>query len=419
VTTASDYRAYLKEASSTSAHQSHFLTPERSTIVGRELTCEIVIDSNRYPTISRRHLEIRPVVTPGNPPQWLACDLGSGNGSFVNQQRLSGCQELRNGDVVQLGDGNLQFIFELQVIPSIPPISPPVPPQSSLQLSQLLPVFSSEQSILKIPYLVPGIFTVFLVIGLFITSSIPGLFNFLLGTYLGVAGFYVVYLIAGKKKPWWIFIVSAIITIVLLVSPLLNIFIFFFRKILPGDIESNNFFISLMSYFFGAGLLEELFKAIPIFIFMGIGRLLPTPWREKIGVWEPLDGILIGAASAVGFTLLETLAQYVPQVVSAAGAANGELRGLQLLLPRIIGQVAGHVAYSGYFGYFIGLSVLKPRQWFLILTIGYLTSSILHAFWNAAGTISILVNIVAGILGYTFLLAAISKARRLSPNKPS
>jgi len=63
--------------------------------------------------------------------------------------------------------------------------------------------------------------------------------------------------------------------------------------------------------FFGAGLMEELLKALPVLLAYVVGSRLSFPWRERIGVWEPLDGILLGAASAVGFTLLETLGQYV------------------------------------------------------------------------------------------------------------
>jgi hypothetical protein len=138
-----------------------------------------------------------------------------------------------------------------------------------------------------------------------------------------------------------------------------------------------------------------------------------------VGVWEPLDGILLATASAAGFTLLETLGQYVPgaiqQVATQAGEGAGELIGIQLLIPRIIGSVAGHMAYSGYFGYFIGLSVLKPSRRWSILAIGYLTASALHALWNASGAISNLVTAFAGILAYAFLMAAILKARQLSP----
>jgi len=118
---------------------------------------------------------------------------------------------------------------------------------------------------------------------------------------------------------------------------------------------------------------------------------------------------------------LETLGQYVPDitqnVTQQVGGAAGQLAGLQLLIPRILGSVAGHMAYSGYFGYFIGLAVLKPSKKWQILGIGYLSSSVLHALWNASGKIHPVVTAVVGIISYAFLVAAIIKARQISPSR--
>ena len=98
--------------------------------------------------------------------------------------------------------------------------------------------------------------------------------------------------------------------------------------------------------------MEELLKALPVLGAMLLGNLLKNPWRDRVGVWEPLDGILLGSASAVGFTLLETLGQHVPNIIQnvtlQAGSDAGQLVGLQLLIPRILGLAAGHMAYSGY-----------------------------------------------------------------------
>jgi len=152
---------------------------------------------------------------------------------------------------------------------------------------------------------------------------------------------------------------------------------------------------------------------LPVFLMCWVGSWFRSPRRERVGVWEPLDGILIGAASAVGFTLLETLAQYVPNVVDKLG----EAAGTQLLIPRILGSIAGHMAYSGYFGYFIGLSMMKPSRRWAILGVGYLTASILHALWNSATALNVLLLPVVGVLSYAFLTAAILKARALSPNR--
>lgn len=409
--------------------------------IGRDPTCQIIFDSTRHGSISRRHAQV--CRSSESPLGWQICDLNSANGTFVNGRRVQGCQTLNVGDRIALGQGEPQLVFELQPVDPAeqgylsPPIAKPfaasasssapdlpvIPPD--VTLSQLFPILSTGHDLTRKAYLVPAGLTISFVILLFLAVGNPVFFNVLLAAYLSGAAYYVIYQLCGKHKPLWVLVGAALITVLVLVSPLLNLFIYVFRVILPGQVSNNpqssNFAILLIQMFFGAGLMEELIKALPIFLIGWIGKGLKSPRRERFGVWEPLDGILLGTASAVGFTLLETLGQYVPGMINEvslqAGKGAGELLGLQLLIPRILGSVSGHMAYSGYFGYFIGLSVLKPAKRWRVLTIGYLSAASLHALWNASGAFNLLVLAIVGVVSYAFLAAAILKARALSPTR--
>ncbi|MCU0523924.1 MAG: PrsW family glutamic-type intramembrane protease [Elainella sp. Prado103] len=408
-----------------------------TVVIGRDPRCQIVLDSQLYGAVSRQHVRIS--VAPHSTSGWQICDLDSANGTYVNGQRIKGCRHLRAGDQILLSQTGPQFVFELRnSIPTHPsalplptepePIAAAYPreaiPSDGVTLSQLFPILSTGRDLTRKAYLIPGIITVSFVVLLFLSIGNPGFFNVLLAAYIAGIAYYFVYQLCGKQKPWWLLVGTGITTMLLLLSPVLRLFVLVFRGILPGNIPedgSEGFVITLIQMFFGAGLMEELLKAIPILLVYWIGTRLRSPAREKIGVWEPLDGILLGTASAVGFTLLETLGQYVPGIMNdvtfQAGVGYRELLGLQLLIPRILGSISGHMAYSGYLGYFIGLSILKPTKRWQILGVGYLTASGLHALWNTMGLINLLVLAVVGVISYAFLTAAILKARALSPTR--
>lgn len=75
--------------------------------VGRDLNTEIVIND---PEISRRHARF---FVQG--ATYLVEDLGSTNGTFVNNQRLSGPHMLRPGEVVTFGE-RITAAFEVTLV---------------------------------------------------------------------------------------------------------------------------------------------------------------------------------------------------------------------------------------------------------------------------------------------------------------
>ncbi|BAZ39001.1 FHA domain-containing protein [Calothrix sp. NIES-4101] len=420
------------------------LLAHREVVIGRDPGCQIVLDATKYRMVSRRHAVVRPLSpSPDGGNTWVICDLSSANGTYLNDHRIEGCQELQNGDRISLAQDGPQFLFEYEVnyeatvigSPAAVSLAPasryePDTQIDSVSFTQLFPIISTGKDLTSKAYLVPGILTVVFVVLMFATvgqARPHPIFNTnnIVGTYIASAAYYFIYRLCGRHKPWWVIVAVALSTAIILKSPILDLFIYVFRDTLGGRLPRDNQPITLTELlwrmFVGAGLMEELLKALPVLVAYGIGRFLPHPWRDRVGVWEPLDGILLGTASAVGFTLSETLGQYVPQiafnVAQQSGVDAGQLVGLQLLIPRILGIVAGHMAYSGYLGYFIGLAVLKPSKGWQILLVGYLTASGLHALWNATGAISALLLVAVGVISYAFLMAAILKARALSPNR--
>jgi RsiW-degrading membrane proteinase PrsW (M82 family) len=440
----------------------YVLVANQNAALGRDPSCQIVIDSNHHTAVSRRHAEVRPALAdPSETDGWWLCDLNSANGTYLNGQRLHGCKLLRSGDRITLGYQGPEFTFALE-----PTTLPPRPvsaaradkpasqlamqqaqvrsvlgdladptladptwaqPRSAapITLSQLFPIFSTGLGLRRKAYLWPALVTVGFVVSLFVAVGHPIGFNLLLATYLALAAYYLVYRLCGKRKPWWVLLAAATLSMLLIRSPLLPLLIGLFRGILPGQVpqpdEAMPFWNLLVRMFFGAGLLEELLKALPLLILWAVGRRLRGAWSERVGIGEPLDGILLGAASAVGFTLLETLGQYVPDLIQnttlQVGASVSQDMGLQLLIPRLLGAISGHMAYSGYFGYFIGLAALRPDYCWRVLGVGYLTAALLHALWNTMGAVSPLLLALSGMLSYGCLAAAILKARSLSPTR--
>lgn len=420
------------------------LSTKRDVTLGRDPDCEIVLDSRIHKGVSRRHASIYSGSDESD--SWYIYDLNSSNGTYINGIRIQKHEGLHEGDRISLGKRGPQFVFEYLDCPSVPDNVDGLPADddseilysaadialsgkfeqiqdssaaslhaNDVTLSQLFPIISTGRDLTRKAYLVPGIITVVSVVSLFVLVDYPETFNKLFAGYLAAAAYYFVYQLCGKHKPWWLLLGSGLMTAIVLSSPLLNGFIKVFREILPGNIPadpSNDSFPSLLvKMFFGAGLMEELIKALPILCAWLVGRYGKSArHRNLIGVNEPLDGILIGTASAIGFTLIETLRVYAP-------GATTQLVELQIIIPRLLGSVAGHMAYSGYLGYFIGLSALKPKKQWQIIAVGYLSASALHALWNTTGYINPIVLAFTGAVSYACLTAAILKARALSPTR--
>lgn len=236
------------------------------------------------------------------------------------------------------------------------------------------------------------------------------------------------YLYVKPGRSILIYMIAFIIVAAMMVTPVIQGFIFVFRKILPGDIDlqqSYPFPTLFFKMFFAAGLMEELFKAVPILLgaWLTVQALKQPQLRENIAfkllhVRGPVDGALMGIFAGGGFIFLETAFEYVPRVATMAlqqtqNPLAAIAAGLLLMLPRVFGGIVGHMAYSGLFGYFIGLSIIRPKERWKLIGIGYLASTLAHTLWNSVDSISPNLHYIVAVACAILVVGAVLKARQL------
>ncbi len=82
--------------------RTYVVQPGKVTVIGRDSQVDLAIPSDR---ISRRHCQLEPTAD----GVFVLADLGSSNGTLVNQERIAGRKVLFGGEYIQVGDVLLQF----------------------------------------------------------------------------------------------------------------------------------------------------------------------------------------------------------------------------------------------------------------------------------------------------------------------
>jgi len=111
-------RIVLKHLSGSKANQvEEFpLNHVKDLVLGRDPSSTVKYDPDRDDLVGRQHAKI--AQDPNDPSQFIVTDLNSRNGTFVNRQRLTGTTRINPGDVVQLGPGGPEFVFEIEPRPA-------------------------------------------------------------------------------------------------------------------------------------------------------------------------------------------------------------------------------------------------------------------------------------------------------------
>lgn len=111
-------RIVIQHVTGSKANRIEHLTLEglQEITLGRDSTSNIRFDEQGDDAVSRRHASIRVQAEPAL-AFWIA-DLGSRNGTRVNDEPVTAEAELLPGDTVELGKGGPRFVFDLQPRPA-------------------------------------------------------------------------------------------------------------------------------------------------------------------------------------------------------------------------------------------------------------------------------------------------------------
>ena len=154
--------------------------------------------------------------------------------------------------------------------------------------------------------------------------------------------------------------------------------------------KSSNILGQLLGFILGVGVLEEICKGIPVYLFL----------YKQDKLTEPLSPAFYGAMSGLGFAIAEG-AHY--SLIYASNVLGGkiDITGHVLLTTvRFISLPLIHAIWAGIVGYFIGLAAINPSRKNPIIFIGIVIAAVLHGLYNTFT--SSLIGL--GILAFSILL---------------
>jgi RsiW-degrading membrane proteinase PrsW (M82 family) len=131
----------------------------------------------------------------------------------------------------------------------------------------------------------------------------------------------------------------------------------------------------LVGFVLGVGVLEEVCKALPVYLFMLRSHKLK----------DPLTSAFYGAMSGLGFAISEGVGYSLKY---ANGFARSELSsesfGTYVLINtiRFVSLPLLHAIWAGIVGYFLGLAAINPSRKAPIIFIGVCISAVLHGLYD-------------------------------------
>ena len=272
---------------------------------------------------------------------------------------------------------------------------------AEISRADLLPFLTSFGEVWRSSFVWPGVTVAVFGAALLILAAVDNetAFFWCLAGLISLGNLFLIYLWCGKKMPFPYMLTVAVLAFGLDVA--LTPLVLAAEGALPQVIAP--------------GIIEEAVKILPVVIVLLGGMLLSHPLQREYGLREPLDGIILAAASATGFAFLETMFVYVPKY------------GALISTPRLLINCFSHIAYCGSFGYFVGLAALRHRRAIpavIAIAVGFALANFLHDLWDAMrfygggfAIISPIHEVVIAVVCFVVLGSLIMKARDMSPER--
>ncbi|WP_242054119.1 PrsW family intramembrane metalloprotease [Nostoc parmelioides] len=144
-------------------------------------------------------------------------------------------------------------------------------------------------------------------------------------------------------------------------------------QLLYAATESNLGLIpQLIGFIFGVGVLEEICKALPVYLFLLRPRKLN----------EPLTGAFYGAMSGLGFAIAEGGSYSLLYAFNLVRGQSGFGTYILVNTIRFVSLPLFHAILAGIVGYFLGLAAINRSRQLPIMFIGVALAAVLHGAYN-------------------------------------